>query len=72
MKQVQLRAAAVLVLLGALLNGCDIARDHMEASKAEYKACLEQNPQTPANCEIAAIVYGEDVRVYEANSAGIL
>lgn len=76
MEQVQMRAAVVLVLLGALLNGCGIvakvrARDDMEISKARYKACLEQNPQTPADCESARLAYDADLRAYKATSAGI-
>ena len=76
MKQVQMRAAVILVLLGALLNGCGIvakvrARDDMEISKARYKACLEQNPQTLANCESARLAYEADLRAYKATSAGI-
>lgn len=76
MKQTQLKAVVVMVLLGTLLTGCGIAakvraRDDMEASKAQYKMCLDQNPQTPANCESARLAFEADLRAYSATSAGI-
>ena len=71
MKQGQLRTTVAVILLGALVTGCGIvakvqAREDMQASKARYKACLEQNPQTPANCESARLLYEADLRAYIA------
>ncbi len=71
MKQAQLKAAVKMVLLGTLLTGCGIAaevraRDDIEASKAQYKMCLYQNPQTPANCESARLAYEADLSAYSA------
>ena len=71
MKQGQLRTAVAVILLGALVTGCGTiakvqARHDMQASKARYKACLEQSPQTPANCESARLLYEVDLRAYIA------
>lgn len=83
MKQAQLRAVVVLAVFGVLLTGCattiatvqalaaeERARDDMEASKARYKMCLDQNPQTLANCESARLAYDADLRAYSATSTG--
>ncbi len=74
MKQVQIGGVVAVVFLAMLLDGCGIVRfykvrEDFEISKAQYKACLEQNPQTPTNCESLRLAYEADRSAYISNLA---
>ncbi len=74
MKQVQLGGVVSVVFLAMLLDGCGIAnlykvREDFEISKAQYMACLEQNPQAPTNCESLRLAYEADRSAYISNLA---
>ena len=61
----QIGRVVAVVFLAMLLDGCGIVRlykvrEDFEISKAQYKACLEQNPQTPTNCESLRLAYEAD------------
>ena len=69
MKQVQIGRVVAVVFLAMVLKGCVTnfgatdfysVRDDFKISKAQYKACLEQNAQTPTNCESLRLAYEAD------------
>lgn len=56
-----------------LINGCgtgDWARNAMEASKAAYERCLEQNPGDHSKCESLKKIYEADLKAYREASKG--
>ncbi len=60
-----------LVLTPALIlvNGCGTgdnvrAKNALEASRATYERCLEQNPSDHSKCESLKRKYEEDLRAY--------
>ena len=70
------KAVLPLVLVAMAASGCGYMaqariRDDMEASKARYKACLDQNPSAPGNCEAARLAYEADLRAYQAFTPGL-
>ena len=72
------KALLIIILMVAMSfsNGCGItakvrARDDMEASKAAYKRCLEQNPDNPSKCESLKRAYEADLKAYRETSKGI-
>ncbi len=56
--------ASALTACGAVAIGR--ARSDMDASKAAYKACLEQNPKAVGNCEALRLAYQADVQNFDA------
>jgi hypothetical protein len=55
------------------VNGCgtgDRARNAMEASKAAYERCLEQNPGDNSKCESLKRIYEADLKAYRKASKG--
>lgn len=67
----QTKIVVLLVLVAMVASGCGYLarariRDDMEASKASYKACLDQNPNAPRNCEAARLAYEADLKAYQA------
>lgn len=66
----------ILIISVTFANGCGIAakvraRDDMEASKAAYKRCLEQNPNDPSKCEGLKRAFEADLKAYRETSKGI-
>jgi hypothetical protein len=63
----------ILMATLILINGCgtgDWARNAMEASKAAYERCLEQNPGDHSKCESLKRIYEANLKAYRESSKG--
>jgi hypothetical protein len=48
------------------------ARTHYQQSLADYRACLDANPNDPKACESKRLIMEVDERAYNNMSAGIV
>lgn len=71
-----MKKAILLGLLLPCLAGCGVAarvdaRGEYQASAANYKACLANNPAVPQNCEGLRLAMETDERKYNNLSSGL-
>lgn len=70
MKRLVLFGLSLILLIGCATVDRMQAKNEMQDSKAQYKACLRANPDNPDACAAQKAAYEADIKAYREIKKG--